>query len=90
MKSVKDIEGPWKGEASTGLLQRCKENWETPLNELEDIMVVTYLNQRIALNEIVAEAKRRLDHEQRDDSELYDGQLAEALKKCHTSQLSIR
>lgn len=83
MKSVKDIEGPWRGEAPTGLIQRCKEYWETPLIELEDIMVATYLNQKIALSEMKVEAARRLAEEEPDDSELYDDQLKEALERAN-------
>ncbi len=85
MLSVEDIEGKWKGEVTTGLTARCKESWNIPLDELEDIMVITYLNQRIALNHMVREAERRLELELRDDTELYDGQLNDALERAQNT-----
>lgn len=71
--------GPWKGEASTSLQKRCRDAWDTPLNELSDLMVTTFLNQRIAAPQMLAEALRRLSSEPRDDTEFFDGQLAEAV-----------
>ena len=86
--SVKDIEGSSKGSAETGLLQRCKESWETPLSQLSDLMVTTYLNQKIALAHMIQEAEHRLATTARDDTELFDDQLAEALQKAQTNQRS--
>ncbi len=80
--SVKDIEGVWSGDAITGLMQHCKDAWEIPLIELEDIMVVTFLNQKIALSHMILEAERRLKDEKPDDSELYDDQLKEAYERA--------
>lgn len=77
--TVTNIVGPWKGEAPTTLLQHCRDAWDTPLKELSDIMVATFLNQRIAFPQMLAEAKRRLDSEPRDDAEYFDNQLAEAV-----------
>ncbi len=82
--SVKDIDGEWSGEAITGLMKRCRSAWETPLKDLTDIMVVTFLNQKIATNYMLKEAERRLKGEIRDDSELFDGQLKEAFQKALT------
>lgn len=42
-------------------------------------MVATFLNQRIAVPQVLAEALRRLISEPRDDTEYFDGQLAEAV-----------
>ena len=77
--SVKDIEGNWTGDAPTGLIQRCKESWSTPLIELSDLMVSTYLNQKIATGYMIKEAERRLNNFEPDDTELFDGQLQESL-----------
>lgn len=82
--SIKDIKGPWVGDAPTGLLQRCKADWSTSFSNLEDIMIVTYLNQKIALYHMILEAEYRLENEERDDSELFDGQLNEAYKNAKT------
>ena len=46
--AVSDILGPWRGDAPTGLIQRCREAWDTPLESLNDLMVATFLNQNIA------------------------------------------
>lgn len=35
--AVSDILGPWSGDAPTGLIQRCKEAWDTPLESLNDL-----------------------------------------------------
>jgi len=71
--------GSWKGEASTSLQQRCRDAWDTPFNELSDLMVATFLNQQIAVPQMMSEALRRLSSEQRDGTEYFDGQLAEAV-----------
>jgi hypothetical protein len=42
-------------------------------------MVATFLNQRIAVTQMLAEARRRLDTEPREDTEYFDGQLIEAV-----------
>lgn len=77
--SVESIVGPWSGLADTGLTQRCKAAWTTPLRELSDLMVCTFLNQMVATPEILEEAEFRLETIARDDSELFDGQLQEAV-----------
>jgi hypothetical protein len=77
--SVASIVGPWSGEATTSLIERCKESWNTPLSQLSDLMVATFLAQRIALPEMVNEAERRLASQPRDDTEYYDGQLEATL-----------
>ena len=77
-KSVATILGPWIGAVESGLQQRCHDSWEIPLSELSDYMVATFLMQKIALEALVPEAARRLTNVQRDDTELYDGQLQAA------------
>ena len=81
--SVADIEGPWVDpEVSTGLIERCKRYWNVPVNQLPDQIVATYLRQEIAIKLMIEEAERRLASGTADDSELYDGELAEALKSA--------
>ena len=79
MTTVSSLIGPWKGAASTMLLQRCRDAWDTPFEALSDLMVATFLSQRIAVPQLLVEAMRRLDSEPRDDTEYFDGQLAEAV-----------
>ena len=77
--SVHTIIGPWQGDAATGLMQRCRDNWEVSLSDLSDLMVATFLNQQIAEVEMRAEAEFRLMHKAPDDTEYFDGQFLEAL-----------
>lgn len=81
-KSVSTIVGPWQGDVSTGLMQRCRDSWEMSLGELSDLMVATFLNQQIAVVEMLKEAEFRLKRTERDDTEYFDGQLLEALAEA--------
>jgi hypothetical protein len=79
-KSVADIEGPWVDPPfESGLIQRCRNAWNTPANELSNEELATFLRQRIALSLIVPEARCRLDAVADDGTEMYDGDLANAL-----------
>ena len=80
MMTVANLLGLWEGEAPTTLMQSCRDDWNIPIQELSDLMVATFLSQQIATSWMVIEAKRRLSLEQRDDTEYFDGQLAEALQ----------
>ncbi|MBX9793269.1 MAG: hypothetical protein K2Y02_03105 [Burkholderiaceae bacterium] len=71
--------GPWQGDATTGLMQRCRDSWEISINDLSDLMVATYLNQQIAEVNMSEEAAFRLKYRERDDTEYFDGQLMAAL-----------
>lgn len=65
--TVADFLGQWEGDAPTGLMQRCRADWNTPIHELSDLMVATFLNQQIAVPWMVLEAKRRLSSGLHDD-----------------------
>jgi hypothetical protein len=81
-RSVADFEGPLqKPDFVSGLIERCEKYWTTPLAELPDVMVATYINQKFALIPMQSEAQRRLDLNLSDDSELYEGQLRDALQR---------
>jgi len=79
--SIKDVEGPWSGGSPTGLSQRCKDHWDTPLDEISDLMLATFLNQNIAIKILLPEAENRVNAGRWDDTELYDGQLLEAIER---------
>ena len=82
-KSVADIEGPWvDSNFDSGLIERCKRYWTVPVSELPDMMVATFLNQRIAAAVMIEEARRRIESGKLDDTELFDGQLHEALERA--------
>jgi hypothetical protein len=84
VQSVADVEGPLPPDEGpmTGLIERCVKHWSVPVNELPDHMVATYLQQGIATSLMIAEARRRIDSGIFDDSEWYEGQLAEALRRA--------
>ena len=79
---LSEIEGAWEGECPTPLVERCKASWETPLAELSDRMVATYLRQKLGKQFMLIEAKRRLDEGTQDDTQLYDGELFEAYENA--------
>ena len=82
-KSVADIEGPWNDpDWDSGLVARCKQYWSVPANELPDLAVATYLEQCIATQLMMEEARRRIALGRPDDSEFFDGQLCEALRRA--------
>jgi hypothetical protein len=79
-QSVSDVEGPWVNpNFDSGLIERCKRYWCVPIADLPNEMLATYVRQRIALRLVVPEARRRLNAEFDDGSEIYDGELADAL-----------
>lgn len=78
--------GPWCGDDHTGLMQRCREAWDTPLANLNDFMVATLLNQNIAVMHLLVEAKRRMKEQERDGTEYFDGQLLEAMERVQSGQ----
>jgi hypothetical protein len=78
---VADIEGPWREpDLESGLIARCRDAWHVPVDELSDEMVATFLRQKIGLQIVIPEARRRVDLRMTDDSELYDGELIMALQ----------
>ncbi len=80
-RSVADVVGPWVDpDFDSGLIERCKRYWGVPVPELPNGMLATYLRQRIALQIIIPEARKRVETGIHDDSELYDGELAEAFR----------
>ncbi|TMU76869.1 hypothetical protein FGA82_19360 [Pseudomonas fluorescens] len=80
--TISNLLGPWHGDAHTGLMQRCQESWDTPLVHLSDLMVATFLNQNIASEHLLIEAKERIEVRERDGSEYFDGQLLEAMENA--------
>ncbi|WP_347927228.1 hypothetical protein [Pseudomonas helvetica] len=84
--TVSNLLGPWSGDDNTGLLQRCKEAWDTPLESLNDLMVATFLNQNIATEHLLVEARRRMKEQERDETEYFDGQLLEAIERVQSGE----
>ena len=88
MKSAHDIVGPWADPSfESGLIQRCKAAWRTPINELNDEMLATFLRQKIAVREVAKEAKRRIESNVFDGTEMFEGELRECLNDVVRSEL---
>ncbi len=80
--SAADVEGPWiDPDFDSGLIQRCKANWHTPISELTNEILATFLRQEIALSLVIPEARKRVTAGYIDDTELYEEQLSK-LKGC--------
>ena len=59
-KSAADVEGPWidvDPAVTSGLIERCKAHWDTPVDQLPDVMLATFLGQKIALIATIPEAQ---------------------------------
>ncbi len=74
------ILGPWQQpDYESGLIGRCRNAWEKPLESLSNYELVTCLQQNLAVAHILPVAKKRLSVRFDDDTELFDGQLGEAI-----------
>jgi hypothetical protein len=83
-QSVADIVGQWVDpDWDSGLIERLRRSWSTPINELSNEMLATFLRQRIATGIIMQEAIRRLETGFDDASEIYEGELAAAVSEVH-------
>jgi hypothetical protein len=81
-RSVEDVVGAWVEPAfESRLIVRCKQYWSVPVDRLPDQVLATYLRQGIGLTVVLPEARRRLELGVSDDSELYEGELAEAVRR---------
>lgn len=79
-QSVADVLGPWKDpEFISGLIERCRQNWSVPMDEISNHALATFLRQRVALDLVMAEAQRRHQTGFSDDSEWDDEELAVAI-----------
>ncbi|MBL7952642.1 MAG: hypothetical protein JNM62_13090 [Flavobacteriales bacterium] len=81
--TVADVEGPWvDANFDSGLIDRCRHGWNTPIAELTNNLLATYLRQKLALSLVVPEAQKRIASKFVDDTELYDDELKNALKSA--------
>ena len=83
LRSVADIEGPWKDpDFESSLIGRCRENWTIPVGELSNHALATFVRQAVALQLVIPEARRRVEMNYLDATELYDEELAVALAEA--------
>jgi hypothetical protein len=74
------ILGPWQQPAfESGLITRCRDAWDKPLDGLSNLELATCLQQDLAVDHVIPVAKKRLEDAIEDDSEMFEGQLAEAV-----------
>lgn len=79
-RSLADIAGPWaEPDVNSGLIERCRANWSVPVGEITNYVLATFIRQKIALDLVVPEAKRRIASGYIDDTEILDDELAIAI-----------
>ena len=77
------VYGPWiEPNYRSGLLAQCRDAWERPFAELSNTEVATFLGQKLAVEQLIPVAKKRVEEQYDDDSELYDGELLDALREA--------
>jgi hypothetical protein len=82
MQSVADIEGAWQDCGfSSGLIARCQKYWDVPVTDVPNAALAMFLRQRLALKIVIPEAQKRLEAGVVDESELYEEELANALRE---------
>jgi hypothetical protein len=79
--SIADILGPWvEPDWDSGLIARCRDAWNKPLRDLSREELATLLRQKYAVEHLLPIAKKRLADGDDDDTEMFDGELEEAIK----------
>lgn len=79
--SLADIVGPWEEPGfESGLIDRMRAAWSKPLQDLTNRELATCLRQRLAVEDVLPIAKKRVSDRFDDDSELHDTELAEAIE----------
>lgn len=82
-RTVAELLGPWVDPGfESGLIQRCRNAWNKPIRELTNEELATYLRQRIALEQILPIAKERVGDRVNDDTEMFEGELREAVERA--------
>jgi len=84
-RTLETIVGPWEESAfESGLIARCREAWAKPLEELNRSELATLLRQRIAIDQLIPVAKKKIE-EADDDTEIDDRELAAAITYAENS-----
>ena len=79
--SLAEILGPWvEPDWDSGLIARCRGAWNKPLRDLSREELATLLRQRFAVEELLPVAKKRLEHGIDDETEMFEGELKEAIE----------
>jgi len=79
-RSLSEIIGPWKNpQFESGLIARCHAVWEKPIGSLTNEELATLLRQKIAVQHLLPIAKKRVDGQVDDNTEIYEGELRAAI-----------
>jgi hypothetical protein len=79
--SIADILGPWiEPDWDSGLIDRLREAWNKPLQDLSREELATLLRQRYAVEKILPVARKKLADGIDDETEIFDGELHEAIE----------
>jgi hypothetical protein len=79
--SIADILGPWiNPDWDSGLIDRLREAWNKPIRDLSNEDLATLLRQRFAVEQILPIARQRLADGIDDETEIFDGELQEAIE----------
>ena len=80
-QSIADILGPWvETDWGSGLIEKCRRAWNKPFTELTNEELATLLRQDIAVAHILPIAEDRIRKGVDDDTEMYEGELEEAIR----------
>lgn len=81
--SIADLLGPWvEPEWDSSLIERCKNAWNKPFEDLTNQELATLLLQRIAIEHLLPIAAKRVQDGFDDDTEIYDGELENAVQSA--------
>jgi hypothetical protein len=85
--SVSDIVGKWVDpHFDSSLISRCKAAWDKPIPDLTNEELAIFLRQGIAASSILIEARKRLDNNYNDNSEMYEGELQRIVHEIDSNQ----
>ena len=78
---LSDLIGPWADtDFESSLIERCKNAWSKPLQDLSSAELATLLQQRIAVTYLLPLARKRLKDRIEDGTEMYEGELEAAIE----------
>ena len=87
MKTLEEFEGVWEEpDFPSGLVLRCHAARKKPIGRLSDLELATLLQQDIGVSHILPFAIQRVENAEPDGTEMFDGQLKEAVEQKRSSQ----
>ncbi|MRV76267.1 hypothetical protein GJ700_31615 [Duganella sp. FT92W] len=83
LRCVADVAGPWmEPDFESSLITRCRQNWSTPIFEVSNYALATFIRQQFAWELTLPEARRRIAAGYLDNTELYDDELFVAVTEA--------